>query len=269
MFKLRDITLPDQYTDADLAHALSAVVTYTYGDRVALHGFDIVTVPGEGESETGALAINTCYVTVLPDATLFVTNYATGKLGVVPATEAESTFVNANATLMARIAQLMGYDDYVVYQWYRPGGSEHARLSWVTMAYNYADAQHPVLTGAGVSSPADAHCGILKASTDSKEMFSRVNGPSIGSAVVANGISLWGGQFFIIPEPYYMTDLQNVQDVCRKSVAVNGDDIDALIAANSTLRGVIESTVIFGSTFKSVVQSNDAMDRMSQYLPRP
>lgn len=270
MFKIRSLGLQEEYTQAQLANALIANVVYTYGDRRDKCGYDIATIPAGGDPEPGVTAMCDVVICVRPDATMFITDYATGKLGVVPLSNDEATFVAANASLMSDIADLMGYDDYVVYTLQKPAAGEQSRILWFVVSRDWEHQTDSVVIKRYTDAAEDTDRGIFTAPGAIKALFTLMNTPGMGDFNTPNGIVLWTAAQIRVPVEYYDTDFQNVQDVARQAVLLNMaeangkfDTTTAALAASVELIGTLS---VFGNTVKDVTAR---YNNISQYIPRP
>lgn len=272
MFKLRNIQLDAGFTPADLAQQLVSNVVYTYGDRVVPCGYEIVDIPGEGESESGTTLIKDTVLCAKPDATMLATEYSTGYLAVIPFSSDEVTFAGANGTLLAAIAQLLGYQDYVVYSAHNTNGKRghhawtNACYDWATDTPNFAISKQLVTTSL-------ANRILWYAPNASPAMFipiesEEVVGPT--EQVAPNAVLQWRTGQIRIPMEYYLTDMQNVQDAARQAVllnaAVNKDQFDTLTTAYGAMAGMLGNISVFGNTVKDVTER---YNNITQYIPRP
>lgn len=270
MFRLRDLELPKGYTDGQLANALIANVVYTYGDRRDKCGYDIAQIPAEGEPESGVTAMCDVVICARPDATMFITDYASGKLGIVALSDLEAQFVAANPELMADIATLMGYDGYVVYQLQKPATGEQSRILWFVVSRNWEHLTDSVAIKRYADGGADKNRGIFTAPGAAKALFTFMNTPGMGEFNTPNGIVLWTAAQIRVPVEYYDTDFQNVQDVARQAVLLNKDDADDKMTNVTTtlvaINALVGSLSVFGNTVKEVAEG---YSRACQYIPRP
>lgn len=271
MFKIRDIQLGTEYTDTDLANALMDVVAYSYGDRIGDGGYDIATIPAEGAADSGVVAMGPIVLATRPDATMFITDYASGKMGVVPLSTAEATFVTNNAALMARIATLLGYADYVVYTLTHPASGEQSRLVWSVMNFDFGTSRGETAVKVYTDNAADTtYRGIYHSPDTSAALFTAINTEGLGNMTAPNGIVAWNVTQVRIPLEYYLTDTQNVQDAARKTVqynAIHSDEQDAVMTqAFGSVAALVGSLSVFGDSVKNVTERYNSV---TQYIPRP
>lgn len=268
MFKLRDMQLSGDFTDTDLSNALMSVVTYTYGDRFNNYGFDIAPTPAEGAGDSGNVYLGPTMLVATPDATILVTEYASGAMGVIPMSSAEAAFVQANASLMQRIATLLGYSDYDVYVYTTPDDSHRNRQSYTELYYDFAALEGKSTVRKNIQSSANR--GIYHPANTLPALFTNVNTEGIGDVTAPNGVAVWYGTQARIPLEYYLTDIQNVQDAARKAVQLNAahadDQVATMTEALASVAALVGSLSVFGDTVKSVT---DRYNNVTQYIPRP
>lgn len=269
MFKIRDISLSDNYTDGDLANALMAVVTYTYGDRMLDFGYDIVDVVAEGESDSGYIDIKPTVLCRVPDATIFVTEHATGKMGVIPMSSAEAQFIHDHQTVIADIAKLLGYPGYIVYSYVEVTSGKRSRFAKATTMYNFSTGQGATI----VAGNSDTYArGIYVPDVNYPILFRRFSevGFTAEDQAIANGVVLLNSSAARIPLEYYLTDMQNVQDAARAAVAGNKRDaeakFDAVTQVYANIASLVGSLAVFGNTVKDVTERYNSV---TQYIPRP
>lgn len=268
MFKIRDIVLPNDYTDAELANALMATVAYTYGDHITDQGFDISTIPGEGETETGTTVAGVAVVCASPDATMFITDVTSGKMAIVPFSADELAYVNAHSDLMSDIAELLGYSDFIVYQYYPVDVGEEARAVWSSMNYQWGSNTTVMTLNHYTNNSHDK--GIYIATGATKQMYNTVAIPGFGNGLAPNGVVRWSGTQVWTPLEFYLTDMQNVQDAARKAVARNAQSTDerftAITQSYANIAELVGSLAVFGNTVKDVTQR---YNNVAQYIRRP
>jgi hypothetical protein len=267
MFKLRDILLSGEFTDNELSNALIGVATYTYRDRTGDCGYDIAATPEEGASDTGVVHVGRVVIIAsAPDATMLITDYASGKMGIVPMSAEEDAFVRANPVLMTRIAALLGYSDYLVYGLTTPDTGYRSRLVWQMMSYNYATGQG-YITLEKYESGSRAS-GVYHPDGTPNALFITVD--EANPRVAPNGVVKWNPSQMRIPEEYYLTDMQNVQDVARRAVQLNAAHSDAqdavMTEAFADVTALVGSLSVFGDSVKAVT---DRYNKVTQYIPRP
>lgn len=270
MFKLRDIVLPDSYDQGVLANALIKTVTYTFGDRFGKFGYDLMDKTAEGESETGITDVKTVALTHVVDATILVTEYASGKMGVIPLSSDERTFVDAHQELMSAIAALLGYDDYIVYQYTAVTSGKQSRLAYDVCYYDWSNnaavdfLNHQVdyYDSRALWHPSNAPTTLFRRFDDTGFFGT--------DKVAANGIVRGNNYQLFIPMEYYMTDMQNVQDAAMKAVRdnklVSDGQVEALTTALSGCASMIGSLAVFGNSVKDVA---DRYNSITRYIPRP
>lgn len=272
MFKLRDIQLSGEFTDTELSNALVSAVVYTYGDRCGECGYDIAPIPQGGADDVGTVLMGRVVVATRPDATMLVTEYTSGKMGVIPMSAEEVNFVQANTGLMQRIATLLGYSDYVVYTMTAPSVDERSRLvqtvrgfSYATLTDSYVVEHYEHTSGAPVNVS-----GIYHSVDTSAKLFDAITTPGLGSRAAPNGVVLWTSTQVRIPMEYYLTDVQNVQDASRKAVQLNRAHSDAqdavMTEAFSSVAALVGSLSVFGDSVRSVTER---YNNVTQYIPRP
>lgn len=261
MFKLANLSLPLNYTDEELANAMTAVVTYTMGDKIEQCGYDIHAIPAEGAADTGATVVRTAVIMQNPQATLLVTINGTRTMGVIPLSSDEADYVASHSDLVSRIATLLGYNAYVVFQYAAPTAAERSRFVWAATYRDWAtDSNVFELQSSAI---ADATHGVWTAPNTEKAMFSVAgNAP--------NGVVNWSSSQVRLPLEYYITDMENVQDASRLAVTVNRTHCDEQAEVTTeVLAGVTElvgSLSVFGNSVKDVTQRYNAVTR---YIPRP
>lgn len=268
MFKLRDIVLPNGYTTGQLANALMDTVVYTYGDRFTREGADIATVPGEGESDTGVVQTGRTAVFAKPDATMLITDYATAHMGVVPFSTAESQFVAENSDLMADIATLLGYTDYVVYQYTAVHAGSRMRFIWFEVGRDFTSSTD--LTNIRKVFSENSSHGMWTAPGADLQMYKEIAMPDMASMLAPNAIVIWDTYRARVPFEYYITDMQNVQDAARQAVAQNAkavqQQIEVITTAFGSMADLVGNLSVFGNTVKDVA---NRYNNVSQYIPRP
>lgn len=270
MFKLADVPTNVEYTDKTLADALLQVVEYTYGDRFGMFGYDIADIPAEGATDVGVTSVKETVLTTIPDATMFVTDFATGKLGVIPFTETEAAFVSGNQTIMSMIADILGYDDYVVFTYVTLTEGKRNRIV-------YGDAYCEWATGTnylGLKTVVDT--GLARGIWVADPMQPKLFRPFASEGffgfeqVAGNGVMHENNFTLRVPLEFYLTDMQNIQDMAKFTLLSNKADSDAADAALALAMGnaaeMIGSLSVFGNTVKDVAQRYNTI---SQYIPRP
>jgi len=266
MFRLRDISLGDGYTSGELANELMKHIVYTYGDRVEDAGYVFDTIPAEGAERTGWMYVGACMLCTRPDATMLVTEYASGKMGIIPFTQSERNFVEAHGDLMQDIAQLLGYTDYVVYSYVQVSEGEEARLAVGVKKFSYPNNTSITYNHAEASNLRF----IYIPEGQPKAMFTTVNTPNIGNVVAPNGVTGWVSNNVTVPLEYYLTDIQNVQDAARSAVASNkalaDGQVETLTTALANVASLLGGLSVFGNTVKDVA---DRYNSITQYIPRP
>lgn len=270
MFRLRGIQLPTDYSDAELALALTKVVTYTYGDRLENEGFDIAAVPSESATDAGIVIIGPTVLSVKPDATMLATDYASGKMAVIPFSDDERAFVDANASLVQRIAQLLGYAEYVKYEFVTIAEGERGRHNYTYKNYDWGTNTTNDVVGHTYVSHGSQVVGLFRPGGSAKALYTLVNTPGIGDVAAPVGVLQWSATSVYIPYAFYVTDTQNVQDAARKSVTYSAkqqdDRFDNTNAALASMAALVGSMSVFGNTVKDVTNSYNTV---TQYIPRP
>lgn len=271
MFKLRNIQLGDEFTDVELSNALMSVVTYTYGDRFMDRGYDIAATPSEGASDSGSISVGPVVIANNPDATLLVTDYASGKMGVISTSAAEAAFVQENPALMQRIATLLGYSDYVIYVLTQLVEGQQSRTAFSSITFDFGTNTGSVtVTGFTRAYDSDPSRGIYHSPDTPAKLYTVLSGATISGMIAPNGLVKWSWAEFQIPLAYYITDMQNVQDAAMKAVKMNAAHSDAQDAAMtqafSSVAALVGSLSVFGDTVKNVTER---YNNITQYIPRP